>query len=265
MFSRVKLPSGVLEGADDEVERRQDQEQQREERRTARRRARPMRRAGAPAGAGRRPRPARRLAQRSPASSAAGRSRRPVATRSTRLLDVGADDAVPLLGDRCPWRRPARRASGTRPWRRLRPAAACRAGPAGILPFLAQVVEADRVAVALEPAELAFVGVEVLHPELGGVRVRRVGADRLDVDAGDDAGLRHDDLDLRVALRACRGRRARCSPSAMTIGVVPCASDAALPITGTKLPVLLSSAKNFEAGLAPPSRRRRRPAARPAA
>ena len=39
-----------------------------------------------------------------------------------------------------------------------------------------QVVEADRVAVALEPLELALVGVEILHPELGGVRVRREGA-----------------------------------------------------------------------------------------
>src|SRR5437016_1613194 len=68
-------------------------------------------------------------------------------------------------------------------------------GLAGAIP-----AEAVRVAVPLEPGELDLVGIEVLHPQLGGVRVRREGADRLDIDAGDDAGLRHHDVDLRVAL-----------------------------------------------------------------
>ena len=67
---------------------------------------------------------------------------------------------------------------------------------------LGHVVEADRVAVALQPAELALVRIEILHPQLGGVGMRRVGADRLDVDAGDDARLRHDDVHRRVALEA---------------------------------------------------------------
>src|SRR5262245_55535365 len=48
-----------------------------------------------------------------------------------------------------------------------------------------QIVEADGVAVALEPTQLTLVGVEVLHPELGGVGMRRISADRLDVDAGE--------------------------------------------------------------------------------
>ena len=56
------------------------------------------------------------------------------------------------------------------------------------------------MAVALQPAGLALVGVEVLHPELGGVRMRGVGADRLDVDAQEAAGLRDDDVDRRVAV-----------------------------------------------------------------
>ena len=60
-------------------------------------------------------------------------------------------------------------------------------------------VEAGRVAVALQPAGLALVGVQVLHPQLGGVRMRRVGADRLDVDAREPAGRRDGDVDLRVA------------------------------------------------------------------
>jgi hypothetical protein len=76
------------------------------------------------------------------------------------------------------------------------------------LAVLGKIVEADRVAIALEPADLAFVGIEVFHPELGCVRVRRKGADRLHVDAGDDAGLRNDDVDGRIALqRVAAGKR----------------------------------------------------------
>ena len=41
-----------------------------------------------------------------------------------------------------------------------------------------------------------------------GVRMRRIGADRLYVDARDDAGLRHDHVDLRIALQVvARGER----------------------------------------------------------
>ncbi len=117
-----------------------------------------------------------------------------------------------LLADRFFGRRPARRASGRRRPHRQRPAAACRAASCRDLAVLGEIVEADRVAVALEPAELAFVRIEVLHPQLGGVRVRREGADRLHIDAGDDAGLRHDDARPAGCRSACRGRRARCSP-----------------------------------------------------
>src|SRR5690606_24206096 len=51
------------------------------------------------------------------------------------------------------------------------------------LAVLGEIVEADRVAIALQPAKLAFVRIKMLHPQLGGVRMRRMGGDRLDVDA----------------------------------------------------------------------------------
>src|SRR3972149_3292961 len=62
-----------------------------------------------------------------------------------------------------------------------------------------EVLVADRVAVARQPEVLALVAVEVLHPELGRVRVWRVGADRLDVDTGEAAAGRDDDGDLGPA------------------------------------------------------------------
>ena len=81
------------------------------------------------------------------------------------------------------------------------------------LAVLHEVVEPDRVAVALEPAELALVGIEIFHPQLGRVRMRGVGADRLHVDAGDHAGLRAPRPRPAGCPSACRGRPARCSPS----------------------------------------------------
>ncbi len=69
-------------------------------------------------------------------------------------------------------------------------------------------LEADRVAVALEPLELALVGIEVFHPELGGVGMRREGADPLDVDARDHAVAGHHHLERRVAVqRVAAGQR----------------------------------------------------------
>jgi hypothetical protein len=61
------------------------------------------------------------------------------------------------------------------------------------------------MAVASEPAELAFVGIEVLHPELGGIGVRRVGGDRLDIDTCNDAVRRDDHFDRRVAVEVVAG------------------------------------------------------------
>ena len=58
------------------------------------------------------------------------------------------------------------------------------------------------MAVALQPAELTFVGIEVFHPELGCVRVRSEGGDRLHIDASDDARCRNDDFNRRVAVEA---------------------------------------------------------------
>src|SRR4051812_29520600 len=64
------------------------------------------------------------------------------------------------------------------------------------------------MAIALEPGNLALVRVEILKPELRRVRVWREGADRLHVDTGDNAGLRHDHVDGRVALqRVAAGKR----------------------------------------------------------
>src|SRR5690606_9821408 len=60
----------------------------------------------------------------------------------------------------------------------------------------------DRVAIALQPDILALVRVDVFHPQLGRVGVRREGADGLGVDAGHDAARRNDDLDRRVAVQA---------------------------------------------------------------
>src|SRR5438552_13519914 len=57
---------------------------------------------------------------------------------------------------------------------------------------LDQVVIADRIAVALQPGVLAGVGVQVLHPQLGGIRVWGVRADRLAVHSAEPAGLRDD-------------------------------------------------------------------------
>jgi hypothetical protein len=71
-----------------------------------------------------------------------------------------------------------------------------------------EIVEANRVAIAFQPADLSFVRIEMLQPELRRRRMRRERADRLDVDAGDDAALGHDDLDLRIALeRVARRER----------------------------------------------------------
>jgi len=66
---------------------------------------------------------------------------------------------------------------------------------------LRHVLEADRVAVALQPDVLAFVAVEVLHPQLGGIGVRGEGADRLDVQATEATRLRDGHVDLGVAVR----------------------------------------------------------------
>jgi hypothetical protein len=115
------------------------------------------------------------------------------------FFDVGADHRVPLLGDRVLGRAllVERREHG------LGVALCRRQGVHQILRDQAlggEIVEADRVAVALQPEKLAFVGVEVFHPQLRRVRMRCKRADRLDVDAGHDARLRHDDVDRWVAL-----------------------------------------------------------------
>ena len=81
--------------------------------------------------------------------------------------------------------------------------ASCSAGTAFVRN---EILVPDRVAVALQPEVLALVGVQELLPELGGVRMRRVGADRLDVDAGEPDRLRDDDLDLRTPLAAVLSR-----------------------------------------------------------
>ncbi len=120
------------------------------------------------------------------------------------------------------------------------------------------VVEADRVAVALEPAELALVGIEVLHPQLGRVRMRRVGADRLHVDARDHARGRHHHLDRRVAGQRVAARRARCSPTRRRSGSRP--GRACRTCRSPARSCRPCSARRSRRG---PSRRRRRRPRRP--
>ncbi len=52
---------------------------------------------------------------------------------------------------------------------------------------------------AFVEGELRLVRVQVFHPQTGGIRMRSEGADRLDRDTPDDAGLRPDDLDVGFA------------------------------------------------------------------
>src|SRR6185312_9664398 len=101
------------------------------------------------------------------------------------LLDIGSDDRVPVLGDlgvgrglinKC-------REHGLGVERRVRQLVE-QVLRNGVL--AGKIVESDRMAVAGEPQQLALVGVEVLFPELGRIEMRRVGRDRLDIDAGDD-------------------------------------------------------------------------------
>lgn len=119
--------------------------------------------------------------------------------RQARLLYVRAHDAIPFLGDRglCGLdlfqRREDRLFIGCCRWQLVQQ----------FLRDLASLrhrVEADRVAVALQIAELAFIRIDVFHPQLRSVRMRCVGADRLNIHASDNAGLRNDGFDFRVAL-----------------------------------------------------------------
>ncbi|EKD59723.1 MAG: hypothetical protein ACD_54C01174G0001 [uncultured bacterium] len=64
---------------------------------------------------------------------------------------------------------------------------------------LHQIVEADRVAITVQPAQLTLVRVDVFHPQLGGVRVRRISRNRLHIDARQSARSRDDHFGLRVA------------------------------------------------------------------
>ena len=79
-------------------------------------------------------------------------------------------------------------------------AAARRTASWSIVPAFDHGVGAHRAGAAGEPEVLALVGVEELLPQPRGGRVRRVRVDRLEVVAGDDGVLGHDDLpavDLR--------------------------------------------------------------------
>jgi hypothetical protein len=78
--------------------------------------------------------------------------------------------------------------------------------------------------------------------------VRRVGARSPGIDAGETRRTAQTTSLRRVAGEAIAPGERIVVP-AITIGVVPWASVPALPITGTKLPALLSSAKYCEAGL----------------
>jgi hypothetical protein len=115
-------------------------------------------------------------------------------------LHVRADDAVPLLGDDLLRRALIFQLREDRLLVGLRGRKLLEQLRRNLL-ALHQVLEADRVAIALQPGELPLVRIEIFHPQLGGVRVRGIGADGLHIDAGDHAGLRHHDLDVGVALQ----------------------------------------------------------------
>src|SRR5687768_4817960 len=55
------------------------------------------------------------------------------------------------------------------------------------------------MAEAGSPTKLALIGVEVLHPQLGSVWMRRVGADCLHVHTGKATFSRHNGFQIRVA------------------------------------------------------------------
>src|SRR3569832_868327 len=120
------------------------------------------------------------------------------ATTVSVLLDIGSHGRIPALGDGVLGGRLLieRREHGLGVERRVGELGK-QVSRNGVL--AGQVVEADRVAIAGEPAELTFVRIEILHPELGRVRVRRVGRDRLDVHTGYDSIRRDHDLSLRFA------------------------------------------------------------------
>ncbi len=197
-------PVAVLEAADDQVRRRagtRNSEREQEEReepepgpaRSGDARARRWRAPGV----------------ESSCASATDRIAGPVGVGPARLLDVDADDGRPSrsvisVGRGVELVEGREDGAGRRP-------AAWPAGPPGRRSRRDEVLVADRVAVALQPDELALVGVQELHPQLGGVRMRRVGADRLDVDAAEAAGL----SGRRPRSPGCRGGRASRSARAL--------------------------------------------------
>src|SRR3954454_5707758 len=64
-------------------------------------------------------------------------------------------------------------------------------------------IGADRSGTALEPEVLTLVRVEELLPQPGRRRVRSIGVDRLEVVAGDQGLLRHEDLPAGDVLHQC--------------------------------------------------------------
>src|SRR3569833_2288867 len=93
------------------------------------------------------------------------------ATTVSVLLDIGSDGRIPALGDdvlggRLLVEGREHRLGIERRVRELREKVLGNGFLAG------EVVEADRVTVAGEPADLAFVRIQILHPQLGRVRVR---------------------------------------------------------------------------------------------
>jgi hypothetical protein len=74
--------------------------------------------------------------------------------------------------------------------------------------------------------------------------MRCEGADALDVDAGDDAALRHDNLDLRTALEPVAVGEGEIVPADEDRRLAA-ASESDRPMTGTKLPALSSADMNL--------------------
>ncbi|MPM10105.1 hypothetical protein SDC9_56429 [bioreactor metagenome] len=192
---------GALEGAEHDLHRRRDQEQ-RNKKREGRKPEPGQGQAPARRGRGIAHGSVRSERQRPPPITGAARG-----ARGPGLLDVRADDLVPAGDDRFL----VRALLVERGEIGLGIAFGRRQGVDQLLRDLAgggHRVEARRVAIALQPEVLALVRVDVFHPQLRRVRMRRMGRDRLHVDTGKHARGRHHDLDRRVAgKRVTRGQR----------------------------------------------------------
>src|SRR5512141_2751165 len=78
------------------------------------------------------------------------------------------------------------------------------------------------MAVALHPKQLTFVGIEEVHPQLGVIRIRSVGADRLNIHTSETAGSRDHNLSRRIASKGINRREGIVVPGNTNGGLAFC-------------------------------------------